>query len=181
MWGAWPPSGPRSRRGRSAVVGRPRRARSWRRRTSIRLGRSSSPEPPLPSSGPCEACRAAGAKRAVPLPVSAPFHCALMAPAQERLAAVLDDAGLRGPGVGLRQQRGRRDRDVREPSVATVSCGRSRRRSSGSRASRVLVAEGVDVFVEVGPGTVLSGLVKKIAKGARVLNVEDPGVAGQGR
>lgn len=115
-----------------------------------------------------------GARRSVLLPVSAPFHCALMAPAARRLAA--DLAVLRmGP--------------FRRPLVANVSA----RECVDPEAERAaleaqvtapvlwedsvlrLVELGVDTFVEVGPGKVLTGLVKRIApKGARLLSVSSP-------
>jgi len=118
-------------------------------------------------------CRSRGAKRAVKLPVSAPFHCALMKPAQDRLALDLAILAFRDPGVPLvnnvdaRVVRG--GEDGREGLVRQVS-GAVRWQES----VELLAREGVDVFVEVGPGTVLSGLVRKIAKHARVLNVDSP-------
>jgi len=120
-----------------------------------------------------EICRAKGAKRAVPLPVSAPFHCALMRPAQDRLAADLAALPFPDPSVPL----------VSNVDAAVVRSGAACRdglvrQVSGSvrwqESVELLAREGVDTFVEVGPGTVLSGLVRKIAKGARVLNVESP-------
>ncbi len=117
-------------------------------------------------------CKAAGAKRAVRLPVSAPFHCALMRPAQERLEAHLATVRFDEPAVPLvnnvAAQVIRSAALCRTGLVGQVSAP-VRWQESVER----LVAEGVDVLVEVGPGTVLSGLVKRIAKGARVLNVED--------
>jgi [acyl-carrier-protein] S-malonyltransferase len=120
-----------------------------------------------------ELCKAKGAKRAVRLPVSAPFHCALMKPAQDRLAADLGALAFRDPGVPLvNNVDARVVRDAgacREGLVRQVS-GAVRWQDS----VELLAAEGVTTFVEVGPGTVLSGLVRKIAKGARVLNVDSP-------
>ncbi len=120
-----------------------------------------------------ERCQAAGARRALPLPVSAPFHCALMMPAQERLAADLSLLPFQEPRVPLvnnvdarvvRSARECRDGLVRQVSAPV------RWRESVER----LVEEGVTTFVEVGPGTVLSGLVRKIATGATVMAVGDP-------
>lgn len=120
-----------------------------------------------------EACKARGARRAIRLPVSAPFHCALMRPAQERLAADLRALPFRDPAVPL----------VNNVDASVVKDGASARDGLVRQVSGAvrwqecverLAAEGADTFVEVGPGTVLSGLVKKIVKGARVLNVEDP-------
>ena len=120
-----------------------------------------------------EACKAAGARRAVRLPVSAPFHCALMRPAQSRLAADLAALSFRDLEVPLvnnvdarvvRTGNEARDGLVRQVSASVL----------WQPSVELLVKEGVDTFVEVGPGTVLTGLVKKIAKGARTFNVDDP-------
>ena len=120
-----------------------------------------------------EKCKAAGAKRAVPLPVSAPFHCALMQPAQDRLAPDLEALAFRDPEPPLVNNVDaalvREAAACRAGLVRQVS-GTVRWQQSVER----LAQEGVTTFVEVGPGTVLSGLVKKIAKGARVLNVDSP-------
>jgi len=120
-----------------------------------------------------EACRAAGATRVVPLPVSAPFHCALMKPAQERLEVDLATLALRDPDVpvvtNVDARPARRAEECRGALVRQVS-GAVRWQESVER----LATEGVSTFVEVGPGTVLGGLVRKIAKPARVLNVADP-------
>ena len=121
-----------------------------------------------------EWCKAAGAKRGIRLPVSAPFHCALMLPAQERLAGDLQALAFKDPlfplvnNVDAKPVRtGSQCRDglLRQVSAAV------RWQESVER----LIEEGVTGFVEVGPGGVLSGLVKKIHREARVLNVEDPG------
>lgn len=120
-----------------------------------------------------ERCKAAGAKRALPLPVSAPFHCALMRPAQERLAADLPALPFQDLSVPLASNVDARlvrsAADVRDGLVRQVS-GAVRWQES----VELLVREGVSTFVEIGPGSVLSGLVKKIHRDARVLNVEDP-------
>jgi [acyl-carrier-protein] S-malonyltransferase len=120
-----------------------------------------------------EACKAAGAKRAVPLPVSAPFHCALMKPAQDRLEVDLARLEFQDPDVPLVNnvdaRAVREGTQCREGLVRQVSAP-----VRWQESVELLVKQGVDTFVEVGPGTVLTGLVKKIAKGARVLNVEDP-------
>jgi [acyl-carrier-protein] S-malonyltransferase len=120
-----------------------------------------------------ELCKKAGAKRAIRLPVSAPFHCALMMPAQERLARDLAGLSFKAPAVPLVN-------NVDAAEVRTADAGRDGlvRQVSGTvrwqESVERLVREGVDVFVEVGPGTVLSGLIKKIDKNVRVLSVEDP-------
>ena len=119
-----------------------------------------------------ELCKQAGAKRAMPLPVSAPFHCVLMRPAQEKMAADLAALGFRDLEVPLVSNVDARvvrtAADVRDGLVRQVS-GAVRWQES----IELLVREGVTTFVELGPGTVLSGLVRKIHRDARVLNVED--------
>jgi [acyl-carrier-protein] S-malonyltransferase len=120
-----------------------------------------------------ERCKAKGAKRAVPLPVSAPFHCALMQPAQDRLAPELAALSFRDPAPPLVN-----NVDAQVVSTAAACRDGLLRQVSGTvrwqEAVERLVREGVTSFVEVGPGSVLSGLVRKIAKGARVLNVDTP-------
>ena len=118
-------------------------------------------------------CRAKGAKRAVSLPVSAPFHCALMKPAQDRLAHDLAGLAFRDPAVPLVNNvdaRVVRDGEACRDGLVRQVSGAVRWQES----VELLARDAVDVFVEVGPGTVLSGLVRKIAKGARVLNVDSP-------
>jgi [acyl-carrier-protein] S-malonyltransferase len=114
----------------------------------------------------------AGAKRAIMLPVSAPFHCALMKPAEERLAVDLTNLPFA---------------DLRIPLVANVdgavaNRGEDARRNLERQVSRPvrwresverLSGEGVTRFVEVGPGSVLIGLVRSIDKSATILNAED--------
>jgi len=118
-------------------------------------------------------CRSAGARNAVSLPVSAPFHCALMRPAQERLEADLRALGFRDPRPPLIRNvdaRAARDAEAcREGLIRQVSAP-----VLWQQSVEALVREGVDTFIEVGPGTVLSGLIRKIARGARVLAVADP-------
>jgi [acyl-carrier-protein] S-malonyltransferase len=120
-----------------------------------------------------ERCKVLGAKRAVRLPVSAPFHCALMKPAEERLRPELDALALRDPAVpvvtnvdarAVRDASSCRDALVRQVSGAV----------RWQESVEFLAREGVTTFVEVGPGTVLSGLVRKTVKDARVLGVDSP-------
>ena len=120
-----------------------------------------------------EACQAAGARRAVLLPVSAPFHCALMEPAQERMAADLSRIPFRDPEVPLVNnvdaRMVRAAAECREGLVRQVSAP-----VRWQQSVEAMVKDGVTAFVEVGPGTVLTGLIKKISKGTEVLNAEDP-------
>jgi [acyl-carrier-protein] S-malonyltransferase len=116
--------------------------------------------------------KAKGARRAVMLPVSAPFHCALMLPAQEEVARVLGAITLSHPrfpvaanvsGSLVTTAEGARDALVRQVTGAVrwMDCVQS------------LLAAGAELFVEVGPGKVLSGLLKQIDPGLKALNVED--------
>ncbi len=120
-----------------------------------------------------ERCKAAGARRSVPLPVSAPFHCALMEPARARLERDFAAIAFRDPVVPLVN-----NVDARLVRSAAECRDALLRQVAGAvrwqDAVETLGREGVDTFVEVGPGTVLSGLIKKIAKESRTMNVEDP-------
>jgi [acyl-carrier-protein] S-malonyltransferase len=120
-----------------------------------------------------ERCKARGAKRALRLPVSAPFHCSLMQPAQARLAPELEAIAFRDPEPPLVNNVDAavvRDADTCRAGLVRQVSGTVRWQESVER----LVSEGVTTFVEVGPGTVLSALVKKISRGARVLGVHSP-------
>jgi [acyl-carrier-protein] S-malonyltransferase len=117
--------------------------------------------------------KALGAKRAIPLPVSAPFHCALMKPAEDRLAPELRALATRTPRVPIVANVDAEPKtDAKSAIEALVA-----QVSSPVRWEAVvqrLAKEGVTTYVEVGPGTVLSGLVKKIHKDAKVLNFASP-------
>jgi [acyl-carrier-protein] S-malonyltransferase len=120
-----------------------------------------------------EILKSRGVRKAVRLNVSAPFHSALMMPAQERLAADLarlDFADLSVPVVTNADARlVREGNGARESLVRQVSAPVRWSESVGLLAG----GEGVDTFVEVGPGKVLSGLLRQIAPGARGVSVED--------
>jgi len=120
-----------------------------------------------------EACKARGAKRVMSLPVSAPFHCALMEPARARLEPDLRAVVFADPKVPLYN-----NVDAKAVQGAEACRDGLLRQVAGAVLWQDLVEQmvrdGFDTFVEVGPGTVLSGLIKKIAKAVRVLNVEDP-------
>jgi [acyl-carrier-protein] S-malonyltransferase len=120
-----------------------------------------------------ERCKALGAKRAIPLPVSAPFHCALMKPAEERLAPELRTATSHDPRVPVVANVDAEPKHTATDSIEALI----RQVSSPVRWENVvqrLASEGVTRYVEVGPGKVLSGLVKKIVPGATILNVAGP-------
>jgi [acyl-carrier-protein] S-malonyltransferase len=114
-----------------------------------------------------------GAKRTVKLPVSAPFHCALMRPAQDRLSADLDEikfADLRVPLVtNADAQLIRKGTDARASLVRQVSSP-----VRWQESVELLAREGVETFIEIGPGKVLSGLVRQTLASAHCLNIEDP-------
>jgi [acyl-carrier-protein] S-malonyltransferase len=114
-----------------------------------------------------EACLARGAKRAIPLPVSAPFHCALMSPAREKMAPLLAAAGFADARVSLVTNV--------DAAAATSAAGLRealvRQIDSPVRwveSVQLLFREGVDRALEIGPGNVLAGLVRRIEKGISV-------------
>jgi [acyl-carrier-protein] S-malonyltransferase len=120
-----------------------------------------------------EIARANGIKRVMLLPVSAPFHCALMTPAAEAMRAALADVSIKSPAVEVVANviaAPVSDPDeIRRLLVAQV-CGTVRWRECMGFMHR----QGVDLFVEIGAGKVLAGLVKRTADGARSLNVGAP-------
>lgn len=119
-----------------------------------------------------EACKAAGAKRALPLPVSAPSHCELMKPAAERLAALLAGLTLKAPAVAVVN-----NVDVASPNEpGQILDALVRQLYLPVRWTEIietLSAQGIRQFVEVGPGKVLGGLIKRINKEAECLAVND--------
>jgi [acyl-carrier-protein] S-malonyltransferase len=114
-----------------------------------------------------------GAKRALLLPVSAPFHCALMQPAADRMAEALAGTAIAAPAVPLvanvKAEATSDPEEIRRLLVEQVT-GRVRWRESVAW----MVAQGVTEFVEVGAGKALSGMVKRIAKGAETKAVATP-------
>jgi [acyl-carrier-protein] S-malonyltransferase len=113
-----------------------------------------------------------GAKRAVILPVSAPFHCALMMPAQRRLETDLRAARCSSLKVPL----------ITNVDAEAISTGDEARESLIRQVTspvrwldsiKEMIEAGVSVFVEVGPGKVLCGLLRQIDRSVRALNVED--------
>lgn len=120
-----------------------------------------------------ERARALGAKRVIPLQVSAPFHCALMRPAEERLTPELRAVAARDPRVPVVA-----NVDAAPKTDAASSIDALIRQVSApvrwEDCVRRLASAGTTAYVEVGPGTVLSGLVKKIARDATILNLDAP-------
>jgi [acyl-carrier-protein] S-malonyltransferase len=121
-----------------------------------------------------ERAKALGARRAIPLPVSAPFHCALMKPAEMRLTPELRAVPVRDPRIPVIANV---DAQPKRTAAASIEALIQQIASPVRWESVVqrLASEGVTHYVEVGPGKVLTGLVKKIAPGATILNVEGPG------
>jgi [acyl-carrier-protein] S-malonyltransferase len=119
-----------------------------------------------------ELLKARGAKRAIKLNVSAPFHCALMQPAQDRLAEDLEKISFRDPGVPL----------VTNVDAAAIKTGAEARAALVRQVSQpvrwresveFLVKHGVQSLIEIGPGKVLSGLARQINRDLRSSNIED--------
>ncbi len=116
--------------------------------------------------------KAKGARRAVMLPVSAPFHCALMLPAQQEVARVLAALTLHQPRIPVAA-------NVTGAFVATADAARDALIRQGTGAVRwvdcvnALVVAGATTFIEAGPGKVLCGLMKQIDPAQKALNVED--------
>lgn len=120
----------------------------------------------------CAAAKARGAKRALPLPVSAPFHSSLLAPAAQRLATRLEDVAFAAPRVPV----------IHNVDVASHATAEEIRAVLAAQAARpvrwvetveAMVARGITHVVELGPGRVLTGLVKRIAPDLTVLSVGD--------
>lgn len=120
----------------------------------------------------CVLLKERGAKRAVKLPVSAPFHCALMKPAQERLTTDLDKITFNALEVTLVTNvdaAPNKDGDVARESLKRQVSAPVRWLES----IEWILSQGVETYVEVGPGKVLCGLGKQIKRDAVWLNVED--------
>ena len=114
-----------------------------------------------------------GGRKSVVLPVSAPFHCALMQPAAERLGAELDGVRVNDPSIPVvRNVDGGVTRSAAEVTSALLAQVASPVRWTA--CVQRLAAEGGHVFVEVGPGRVLTALFKRIVDGAVGLSIEDP-------
>jgi [acyl-carrier-protein] S-malonyltransferase len=113
-----------------------------------------------------------GAKRAILLPVSAPFHCSLMKPAQERLAADLQKLEFAPPKIpvvcNVYAKPVEDAESAREALVRQVTGS-----VNWSDSMQLLISRGVQTFVEVGPGKVLCGLMRQIDRSKKCLNVED--------
>jgi [acyl-carrier-protein] S-malonyltransferase len=114
----------------------------------------------------------AGAKRFVPLSVSAPFHSRLMVPAGEKLAGDLAGIVINDPQVkvvaNVSADYVRTGSEVRESLIKQVYSP-----VRWEESIRRLISDGVNTFIEIGPGKVLSGLIKKISREVKICNIED--------
>ena len=113
-----------------------------------------------------------GAKRAIPLAVSAPFHCSLMRPAAERLEEVLQQVTFHDLSIPL----------MNNAEASVITSGQDARASlvrqmyksvEWELSVRRLIEQGVDTFIEIGPGKVLSGLLRRIERKVTGLNISD--------
>ena len=113
-----------------------------------------------------------GAKKAVMLHVSAPFHSALMQPAQDRLAVLLNDIHFEDPQVPIAV-----NVDAKLVSSGEAACDALIRQVTGAvlwvESVRLLIGEQPTHFIEVGPGRVLSGLMRQIDRNQKCVHVED--------
>ena len=120
----------------------------------------------------CELAKAKGAKRAMMLPVSAPFHCALLKGAGEKLAKELENVEVKDMQIAVitnvtADYVPSKD-DIKDILVKQVSNS-----VLWEDTIRKMLADGVDTFIEIGPGKTLSGFVKKISRDVKIFNVED--------
>jgi [acyl-carrier-protein] S-malonyltransferase len=120
----------------------------------------------------CELARARGARRALPLPVAGAYHSPLMSTAQGKLAAELTKVTLRPPAMmvisNVTAQAHEGPDSIRQSLVEQVTSS-----VRWEESMRYLLARGFTRFIELGPGTALSGFMKRIDKHAQVLNVAD--------
>jgi len=119
------------------------------------------------------ACKAAGAKRALPLPVSVPSHCALMKPAADKLAVALEEIAFNAPSVPVVN-----NVDVKcESDAAAIRHALVRQLYSPVRwteSVEFMASQGVTQLLEMGPGKVLTGLTKRIVDSLTAAAVNDP-------
>ena len=116
----------------------------------------------------CELAKEKGAKRAMLLPVSAPFHCSMLIGAGEKLANV-EVSDMQIPVItNVTADYVSSKEDIKPLLIKQVSSS-----VKWEDTIRKMIADGVDTFVEVGPGKALSGFIKKVSRDVRVYNVED--------
>lgn len=119
-----------------------------------------------------EAAKQKGAKRAMVLPVSAPFHCSMLKPAEEKLAEELTGIKIKDAGIPVIANVNAREEikseEIRRNLIKQVSCS-----VLWEDSVRYMIEIGVDKFVEIGPGKTLTGFVRKINKEVKTYNIED--------
>lgn len=120
-----------------------------------------------------EACKSAGAKRAIPLPVSVPSHCALMRPAAEQLAEAMAEVDLQMPSIPVLQNVSAEVAEDRD-SLRSRLLQQLYSPVLWIDSVRKMAASGVDTLVECGPGKVLTGLNKKIDRTLTGVSISDP-------
>jgi [acyl-carrier-protein] S-malonyltransferase len=120
----------------------------------------------------CEAAKAAGAKRAIPLPVAGAYHSPLMQPAQAGLAEALAKVELREPSVPV-YSNVTGQAHVGAASIAGTMVDQVTSSVRWEACIRAMIADGVTRFIELGPGTALTGFMRRIDRGLEVLNVAD--------
>ena len=120
----------------------------------------------------CEIAKEKGAKRAMLLPVSAPFHCSMLTGAGEKLAKELENVEISDMNIpvitNVTAEYVENKDVVKELLKKQVSNS-----VKWEESVRKMISDGVDTFIEVGPGKTLSGFIKKIDKEISVYNVED--------
>ncbi|MDK2810093.1 MAG: [acyl-carrier-protein] S-malonyltransferase [Petroclostridium sp.] len=120
----------------------------------------------------CEVAKGKGAKRAMILPVSAPFHCSMLKPAGDKLAEELEKVEIKDLNIPLisnvNAEYVKSKDEIKELLIKQVSTS-----VKWEESIKKMLKDGVDTFIEVGPGKVLGGFVKKIDKTAIIHNVED--------
>ncbi|MDD9866807.1 MAG: ACP S-malonyltransferase [Verrucomicrobiales bacterium] len=120
----------------------------------------------------CEAAKAAGAKRAIPLPVAGAYHSPLMQPSQAGLAEALAKVELREPSVPV-YSNVTGQAHVGAASIAGTMVDQVTSSVRWEACIRAMIADGVTRFIELGPGTALTGFMRRIDRGLEVLNVAD--------
>lgn len=128
----------------------------------------------------CEALKAAGAKRALPLAVSAPFHCALMKPAADELRPALERTRFEAPRIEVLNNidvRAEQDAEAIRDALVRQAYGPVR----WVEIVQAMRARGAGVIIECGPGKVLSGMAKRIDPELRTTTVLDPATLAQAK
>lgn len=120
----------------------------------------------------CEICKSLGAKRAVMLPVSAPFHCSLLKGAGEKLALELEGVEFSDMNIPVITNV-TADYVADKKDIAPLLIKQVSSSVRWEESVRRMIADGTDTFIEAGPGKALSGFVKKISRDVAVYNVED--------